>query len=136
MPLLDEALRIFKLYIKYSTLSKELQKYTISKMIKSSRQDILAIESFDTKSQRSDSSTVTIGSWPTVENLTNSRRQQNVKKSCLEKLIGCLLLLIAYFILWACFYRDVQAQRKDWEFLRYKIICNSFNESFRCKLLQ
>ena len=105
-------------------------------MIKSSRQDILAIESFDTNSQRSDSSTVTIASWPTMQNLTNSNRQQNARKPFIEKLIGCLLLLMAYFILWACFYRDVQAQRKDWEFLRYKIICNSINESFPCKLLQ
>ena len=104
-------------------------------MIKCSREDILSMRSFHNSSQRSHSSTITIQSWPTVNNLVTKSRCKNInRKSCAEKLIGFSLLLLTYFILWALFYRDVQAQRKDWEFLRYKIICNSISEApFHCK---
>ena len=103
-------------------------------MIKCSRDDILAIRSFHCSSQRSHSSQIMIQSWPTVNNLTKSRCKNINRKSCAKKLIGFFLLLVTYFILWVCFYRDVQTQRKDWEFLRYKIICNSISEApFHCK---
>ena len=103
--------------------------------IKCSREDILSMRSFQNISQRSLSSAVTIESWPTVKNLAKSRCENINRRSCAEKIIGFLMLLLAYIILWACFYRDVQAQRKDWEFLRYKIICNSISEApFHCKL--
>ena len=94
------------------------------------------MKSFDNISTRSHSSIITIKSWQTVENLAQSRWEKITRKSITKQLLWFFLLLVAYLILWACFYRDVQAQRKDWEFLRYKIICNTINDSFHCKLVQ
>ena len=127
---------VYSRYIpRYKFPKSRSRNQKIYKMIRSSREDILAMRSSHKSSQRSNSSKITIQSWPTVNNLTKSRCRNFNRRTCAEKLIGFFLLLLTYFFLWACFYRDVQAQRKDWEFLRYKIICNSISEApFHCKL--
>ena len=101
--------------------------------IKCSREDILAMRSFQNSSQRSHSSAVTIESWPTVNNLAEFRCENINRRSCAEKLIGFFMLLLAYFILWACFYRDVQVSTHP-RYKQWKHGCTQEHRCYHCSL--